>query len=313
MEQNTYISNNSKESFISVIKQYRNIITDNKLRKNYDDFISKYEHTYNNAIMPWMIGELDPKLLIIYAPYFIKTFGFPDWYNAFAVTKDNNILAYLGEDICFFSPTKAHRYLNFIQRNVNHFSLNKTEKEIVLKGKPIELADYDKNNYGEWRYYWFIEDTTFLLMENRIYTINEYLKKYNTCCYQNNKYRYPLWNSKYSFNKQIPLCIYDNRYVNNSPNVDRGFEPSGDTGVENTEHYIIGLERLVKKFEKVLATPFAAIGRLDGSYSILCSADGRKYTNSEIEDILKNYENFRSSIIIPENEIKQLEETEISY
>lgn len=124
MVKNAWTTNVSKDPFLDIIKQYRNNIVDGKTRKNYDNFILEHENSHNGWIWPWEIGNLDPKLLIVYAPYFIKTFGFPDWYNAFAVTKDWSVIAYEGEDIDYFPSTKALKYLSFIQKNVNSFGLN---------------------------------------------------------------------------------------------------------------------------------------------------------------------------------------------
>lgn len=168
-----------RDPFLKVIKDRYERIKDSKLKEDYADFIKKYDtpikyyvpfftrdvmnriwkdkngqmHSafYCLDIYPYDLYQLDPKLLIVYAPYFIKKYGFPDWYNQF--TNDTN---------------QKKTYLRFIQNNCNKLKLNAIEIKIVQNGYKLSQHNdnYDYCDDYDCCDVWHFDDETYSVGQN---------------------------------------------------------------------------------------------------------------------------------------------------
>ena len=166
-----------RDPFLKVIKAQQKRLKDTKLKEKYAEFIKQYDTPikydipfFTNDVMdkvwkdrkgemhsayfcldisPYYLYQLDPKLLIVYAPYFIKRFGFPNWYNPFVDDIDDK-----------------KTYIKFIQENCDKLKLNPIEIKIVRSSSKLSNHDDDYEYYDD-------EDDDSWWYHNEAYQIDE--------------------------------------------------------------------------------------------------------------------------------------------
>ena len=123
--------------------------------------------------------------------------------------------------------------------------------------------------------------------------------KYETDFDKDGYLRHKLSDEMSGFGLVHQYCVQEARYASADVNVDLCFEPSGDTGIRETDVYVIGsLNPKLDRFEKIYAVPFAAICRRDGTFAIVASTTGKGISEPTIKSLLKNKEDFDTSCFV---------------